>query len=138
MSPQAIPVHAVTPFVREVLGCGCPDEVFQSIDMDECPADFSDLPEPACLLAIGNRLLVLLVETGEPEHMIDLLDEYFMRGKKLRDSGGFNRFRLVVVTAAVQRAKPLLEQHFEHSECLDDRLHLHVIAPEQVPKDRRG
>ena len=56
-------VPEVTRFVREVIGCNCPDEVFRHIEIQHgssavkaCPAD--------CELRIGGRLLIVV--TSEP------------------------------------------------------------------------
>src|SRR5215475_15873425 len=57
----------VTKFVRDVIGCNCPDEVFQRIEIQHgsstiksCSAD--------CELRIGRRLLIVV--TSEPAELL--------------------------------------------------------------------
>ena len=64
MGKEPIPnIPAVTKFVREIIGCNCPDEVFRTIEVqrgssavETCSAD--------CELRIGGRLLIVV--TSEP------------------------------------------------------------------------
>ena len=64
MGKEPVPnVQAVTRFVREVIGCNCPDEVFRHIEIQRgssavkaCSTD--------CELRIGGRLLIVI--TPEP------------------------------------------------------------------------
>lgn len=117
---------AVRRFVRGTLGCSCPDEVFETIDVVKSPPWFEGLPGDY-LLAIGNRLLVLVISTRRWEDVLQDLEELFLRGRELRDTEGFNRFRLVVATPDVEAARPVLMAQFDSLSHLDKRLHLHVI-----------
>jgi len=119
-------------FVRGALGCACPPAVFGDIRLETDPAGFPGLPG-ARLLAIGGRLLVLLIDgtaTAMPAAQIETL---LRRGRDLRDAGGFNRFRLVIV--APQEVHAGLPAAFDPDSLAtsDDRLHLHTIAPAQLP-----
>ncbi len=120
-------------FVREELGCTCPDEVFASISLEKNPAAFSDLLK-GYLLEIGGKLLVYLVETDDLALVVTNLEQVFKRGREKRDAGGFNRFRLVVSTSDLQLARQMLLQQYDALYELDEKLHLHVITPEQVPE----
>ena len=86
-------VPVVTKFVREVIGCDCPDEIFRRVEVragstavKSCPAD--------CELRIGGRLLVVV--TSEPVEALSgsRLERVILEGKQARDQGQFNRFRL--------------------------------------------
>ena len=52
----------------------------------------------------------------------------------MRDAGKFNRFRLVVATPNIQPARQIMLRQFDTLVELDERLHLHVITPDQVPQ----
>ena len=132
MGKEQVPdVPAVTRFVREVIGCNCPDEVFRQIEIQRgtsavraCSAD--------CELRIGGRLLIVV--TSEPVANLSLsLSQVIAEGKTARDEDKFNRFRLVVQTenAAQERGKLLHE--FEAVVAKDERTHLHVIENAKVP-----
>lgn len=113
-------------FVREALGCACPPHVFGDIRLETAPDGFPDLPG-ARLLTIGGRLLVLLVDTDAADMDAGQIKALLERGRVLRDAGGFNRFRLVIVSPAIAATEP------GNGLTGDDRLHLHRIAASQLP-----
>lgn len=118
---------SVEDFVRDALGCSCPPAVFDNVRLDSAPAAFAEIPGVR-LLGIGGRLLVLLVDS--PTDMaVTQINRLLHRGRGLRDAGGFNRFRLVIVAppgcdpAALPAGVDLA----------DDRMHLHTLAAAQLP-----
>ena len=133
MSGSEIDRAVIEKFVREELGCTCPDEVFASIYLEKNPAAFSDLLK-GYLLEIGGKLLVYLVETDDLALVVTNLEQVFKRGREKRDADGFNRFRLVVSTPDIHSARPILMRKFDALNELDEKLHLHFIAPDQLPE----
>lgn len=119
-------------FIRQVLGCNCPDEVFHQIEIDHTPGAFPDVPD-ALLFRIGGRLLVLVMAVAEGAAMAGRLEDVFLRGRALRDAEGYNRFRLVLVSARGGAGQAALVRDLQRQGILDDRLHLHVITPDQAP-----
>jgi hypothetical protein len=119
-------------FIRNELGCHCPDAVFRHIGVENCPEDFGNWPRGR-LISVGDRLLILVLRSDEPDVMHHVLGGVFEKGRCLRDSRGFNRFRLVVATNCEGVMEPSLMRDFERLDGMDERLHLHVIAAEQVP-----
>ena len=119
-------------FIRDGLGCACPDEVFETMDVQHAPSRFEGLPGD-CLIVIGKRLLVLLIDAGHWQDVSRHLDGLVSRGRELRDAEGFNRIRFVVATRDNEAAEPVLMEQFGDLPSLDDRLHLHVIRPEELP-----
>lgn len=113
-------------FVREALGCACPPGVFGDIRLETGPDSFPDFPG-ARLLAIGGRLLLLLVDTDAADMDAGRISVLLERGRVLRDAGGFNRFRLVIASPALAATEP------GNAPGGDDRLHLHRIATSQLP-----
>jgi len=120
--------RVIEQFTRDTLGCSCPDEVFRTVSVETNPPAFRDAG-PARLLRIGGRLLVLLLELRGQDTLP--LERLFSRGRQLRDAGGYNRFRLVV--AAPLAMHPSLGVRFARLDGLDERLHLHLITPDQLP-----
>ena len=125
-------VPVVTQFVRQVIGCDCPDEVFRRVEVRSgstavkcCPADYE--------LRIGGRLLVVV--TSEPVEALSgaRLARVILEGKRARDRGKFNRFRLVVQTRNVAQDRDALLRSFEDVPGKDEKTHVHVVARSEVP-----
>jgi hypothetical protein len=125
-------VPVVTQFVRQVIGCDCPDEVFRRVEVRSgstavkcCPADYE--------LRIGGRLLVVV--TSEPVEALSgaRLARVILEGKRVRDQGKFNRFRLVVQTRNVAQDRDALLRSFEDVPGKDEKTHVHVVARSEVP-----
>jgi hypothetical protein len=130
LSPAAC--ECVEGFVREALGCACPHAIFDNIRLETDPAGFTGFPG-ARLLEIGGRLLVLLVDgtpAALPPHAINTL---LQQGRKLRDAGGFNRFRLVMVVSPGCDPGKLAGFDPGSMDPVDDRVHLHTLPPSQLP-----
>jgi hypothetical protein len=119
-------------FIREVLGCNCPDEVFRRVEVQTgstavkcCPADYE--------IRIGGRLLVVV--TSEPVERLTAsrLENLFAEGRRARDAEGFNRFRLVVRTEDAAQGKKNLLRAFKEISSRDEKTHLHVVEKHEVP-----
>jgi len=118
-------------FVKQTLGCACPEEVFEHIDCK------SNIQLNDILLSnkinIGNRLLIYIVDTNKPGSIKNILPLLFNAGIKERDSLGFNRFRLVLVTDKVDEIKEVAESLFTTIN-KDEKVHLHIVHQEKVPE----
>jgi len=119
-------------FVRDALGCACPPAVFGDIRLETDPAAFPDIPG-ARLLAIGGRLLVLLVDAAATGMTAPQVNALLRRGRDLRDAMGFNRFRLVIVAPQEEHARTVAAFGLDSVVTQDGRLHLHTIASSQLP-----
>lgn len=112
-------------FVRETLGCGCPEEVFAEIED-------SGAGDPR-RIAVGGRLLVYLVSPPHGALTPEQLEGYLVRGRQERDALGFNRFRLVIAVGERTGDPAGLGRAFEHLRAGDDRLHLHLVPADALP-----
>lgn len=119
-------------FVRGPLGCNCPAKVFEQIEQIDSPAEFEDLASTN-LVKIGGLLLLLTLKVDDWQQLQSQLESIFKRGINLRDSIGYSRFRLVVATADAKHAEQSLKQQFDTFSELDEKIHLHVITPEELP-----
>ena len=115
--------------VRSELGCACPDHVFERIEIFPASSGFAGLPGDH-LIAVGNRLLLLVISSSTWQEVVDQLEHLCASGRQLRDAQGFNRFRMVVAVPEVAVARAALAAHFDAAVDHDDRMHLHVIRPE--------
>jgi len=119
-------------FIQNTLGCGCPDEVFRSIDVRRNVRLNSFIVLDSAFV-IGNRLLVYLAEAGSAGCIEEHLPALVAAGTKERDEKGLNRFRLVLISdrpADVQQAAGKL---FEELRGNDGKVHLHVIDRTSLP-----
>ena len=126
-------VAAVTRFVREVIGCDCPDEVFRHVEVlrgssvvKSCPADYE--------LRIGGRLLVVVTSESVDVLSGSRLEKVISEGGQARDDGKFNRFRLVVQARNAAEDKEKLLRSFEGVSGKDEKTHVHVVGKREVPE----
>lgn len=89
--------NAVKDFVVNVLGCGCPEEVFSSILLDIAPGPIGGIPL-AFTIRIGGRLMVLGVADEKLRSPQGSLATLVAAGMGLRDGEGFYRLRIVVIS----------------------------------------
>ena len=117
-------------FVREALGCTCAPAVFENVRLETSPAAFPGNPR-ARLLSIGGRLLVLLVDGITGKGAAEQINTLLRQGCGLRDAGGFNRFRLVIV--APPGCEPGVQPVFDGVDPVEERVHLHTLSASQLP-----
>jgi hypothetical protein len=123
---------AITHFVRGTLGCGCPDEVFDSIAVEPVVPVAGGLP--VLQLLVGSRLLIQLVAPPRDAMAADWIERLATAGRVARDRHGYNRFRLVVVTSPGQAVPAGLYERFARLAGTDERIHLHFIAEDHLPE----
>ena len=116
-------------FVQKILGCGCPEEVFYSI---ECTYNVR-LNEEIVLnsaITVGNRLLIYVLDI-EPNGLTENnLAFVVSAGIRERDSRGLNRLRLVFVADEFRNGMPLINA-FEALKDVDEKTHFHIISKEK-------
>lgn len=118
-------------FVKQTLGCGCDDKVFELIELQE-DVKVDNRYLLADKINIGNRLLIYVIALNDSSLLKDCLSTLFSIGKKERDVSGFNRFRLVIVTEEKNLITRIAEPFFNDLVDKDDKMHLHVIAKDEV------
>jgi len=121
----------VAHFVRTTLGCGCPDEVLRVIRLDRpCGRGLQPVR-----LQVGGRLLIHLVEATQALSNPGRIESLAAEGRAERDAGGYNRFRLVLVTeeAPGVTTAAATAAAFGAGASTADRSHLHWLAQGNVP-----
>ena len=123
--------NEIKEFVRKTLGCNCPEEVFQNIDLQSA----TQIDENIVLdyeINIGNRLLIFATGINKVDSLEIFISKLVQTGIKKRDDNKFNRFRLVLLTTRVndivEQAQGILD-----SLVTDDKVHLHVIDKNDFP-----
>jgi hypothetical protein len=122
---------AITEFVRNTLGCTCPEEVFKYIDCRSI-VNIDENIEPAYEINIGNRLLIFAAAIDEVDSLRSAIPKLVRAGIKKRDENKFNRFRLVLLTAPEIDIAEQASEIFS-SLAADDKVHLHVINKDDFP-----
>ena len=125
-------VPMVTRFVREVVGRNRPDEVFQRVEVrrgsiaaKSGPADYE--------LRMGSRLLVVVTSELVEGLSCFRLEQVIWEGKRARNTGEFNRFRLVVQALNVTQDTEKLLRSFEGVSGKDEKTHAQVVGRSEVP-----
>jgi hypothetical protein len=112
-------------FVRESLGCTCPDEVFDHIEF------LPELEPDLKRIIIGDRLLVFIWQAMNsadiPERLPILLDS----GISEKDSRGLNRFRMVLVIDNLNSISPMARNIFNNNIDKDENIHLRIIEKKE-------
>jgi hypothetical protein len=129
MNDNSAENQAIRRFVRESLGCSCPEEVFDSIRINDQPGLFE---QAHTVYEIGGRLFVAVVAADDWQAVYSGLGRMVDTGRDYRDQHGYNRFRLVIATDDVE-ARSVLEQQFAALPNTDEKTHLHVVSPQQLP-----
>lgn len=121
-SENAVPsdvANELVRFVRETLGCGCPDDVLARIAFDA-----SEDGEPG--LDVGGRLLVRVLSGADLDRLIETFPETVERLQAERDRRGFHRLRLVVTPPGHEVVGGILNDMLAAMAAVDDRVFLHV------------
>ena len=123
----------VKDFVQCTLGCGCPEEVFESIQRttDVKISNRIWLKEK---IKIGERLLIYVVEVDSIEELNTIVPGLIIAGRDERDRIEFNRFRLVVATDNIEELKPIAGEIFMTSSDVDEKVHLHLVMKDDIDR----
>ncbi len=118
-------------FVRETLGCGCPDDVLARIEVKEAPG-LAHVAEVRGVLEVGGRLLVWILCPADTGGFRARLPSIVEAGRTERDARRFNRLRLVVSTPAGRHGWDA-ELATIAAKTGDDRVHVHLLEASLVP-----
>lgn len=120
----------ITGFVKQTLGCRCPDKVFEKVESGVMePGGFAG---GATRIVVGDTLLVYIVVAGGDRHLYDHIAALAESGRRDRDSHGYNRFRLVVADEAGSREHEKAAAAFAGAAGSDEKMHIHFVAPDAV------
>ena len=114
-------------FIQEILGCSCPEEVFNKIDYQKESDGISGRK-----ITVGDRLLIYLITPDRKSDIQGVIDSALERGIEERDKKGLNRFRLVLVTSHPDELRSSAEHAFDSSAYTDEKTHLHVVSESDV------
>jgi hypothetical protein len=117
----------VRKFVRDTLGCSCPEEVFDDLVL---AADTLENGRAATrTLLVGNRLLVVMLSCRDWDDLSNILPQLVRHYRQTRDGMGYNRIRLVVSCDQPALLQPAASLCFASLPEVDERMHLHLLTP---------
>ena len=119
----------IVEFVRDTLGCKCPDEVFEKIEYLDGDARTNIYTRS---ITLGGRLLIYIWKTNNPRLVEAKLPTMLVDGKSERDRRGLNRFRAVIATDDVDEIGAIAQQVYRDFSDKDDKVHLHIVHTEVV------
>lgn len=122
---------AIERFVRDTLGCRCPEEVFRQVEVGPLPLPAGD--GAGRRLVVGDRLLIHIIAAPDRANEPGWIERVAVAGRDERDRLAHNRYRLVVASTAETADRTSLEQRFTDALAGDERAHLHVLAANQLP-----
>jgi len=114
-------------FVQEILGCSCPEEVFNKIDYQKESDDILGRK-----VNVGDRLLIYIITMDSKPNIQRVIKSALEQGVEEREKKGFNRFRLVLVASHPDELRSSAEHAFDSSGCADEKTHLHVVNESDV------
>ena len=112
-------------FAREILGCDCPEKVFQQIDFFENVPIQEDV-RVACRISVGGRLLIYVYNVERSTDIVEEMTELILHGQEAKKADGYNRFRLVLVSDDKEGIAGKTTQAFDDLQ-KDENIHLHII-----------
>ena len=116
-------------FVQTVLGCACPDKVFEQIE--DRVVSSTSAPHTRSL-TIGGILLIYIWEDCEPIGLETGLQAMLQAGRREREARRLNRFRAVLAVEAPLSVAAWATFFFSQYEDKDERMHLHVVSKDHL------
>ncbi|MCG6866346.1 MAG: hypothetical protein LJE58_13075 [Thiogranum sp.] len=115
----------LTAFIRGTLGCGCPDEVFETIESSRIAV--GALPGAATRIVVGDTLLLYVVAPASIQELADTIAEVADSGRRDRDANRYNRFRLVVSDDSDEGGRAGAVAGFAREVGSDKKMHIHFV-----------
>lgn len=115
-------------FVKNTLGCGCPEKVFEKVDVGTHLADGYE--KEITRIVVGDTLLIYILRPELYDNLVDGVAAIGLAGKADRNTNDYNRFRLVVsgLEDDVQQAK--VSDRFSELFSDDEKMHIHFVNQE--------
>lgn len=121
---------ALKTFVKHTLGCGCPDSVFEKIEVKKHHS--GAFPNEFTRIVVGDTLLIYIVRPASNTPLNESIQDAAVSGKDDRDSNCYNRFRLVLAAQDYPAMSETIEKQFKESFATDDKMHIHFLPKDQI------
>lgn len=117
-------------FVKNTLGCGCPEKVFEKIDVSKLLT--VEHGKELVRIVVGETLLIYIIRTEPSDNFVDSVESIGLAGKTDRDTNNYNRFRLVVSGFEDDVQQEKVSERFSKSFNSDEKMHIHFVNQELV------
>ena len=117
-------------FVKNTLGCGCPEKVFEKIDVNKLST--VEHEKEMTRIVVGDTLLIYVIDPEPSYNFVDNVESIGLAGKTDRDTNNYNRFRLVVSSFEDDVQQERVLECFTKSFSTDEKMHIHFVNPEFV------
>jgi len=111
-------------FVKNTLGCGCPEKVFEKIDVSQHQAAANT--DKITRIVIGDTLLIYILCLDSDDVFTDSVLTLCSEGMIDRDTHNYNRFRLVLSGAGGLAQKEKISERFA-TAFDDEKMHIHFV-----------
>lgn len=121
--------NAIIHFAVHILGCGCDSSVFNSIEKEDNVLLGCGIRLRKKIL-IGKRLLIYMADTEalKPGDVGNVISE----GIRERDSNGYNRLRLAIISPRVSEDASAYLCSFGKLQAKDEKTHIHIVSREDA------
>ncbi len=114
-------------FAREELKCGCPDEVFDSIEHEK-DVEIEGL-KVRDKIKVGGKLLIYTVDEDDLEFMLEEIPKLLTVGKAERDASGLNKFRFVLLSDQIlEMSQVLVTVQMDSASHMDGNMFVHMVS----------
>ena len=117
-------------FVKNTLGCGCPEKVFEKIDVSKLLT--VEHEKEIARIVVGDTLLIYIINPEPSGNFVDSVESIGLAGKNDRDTNNYNRFRLVVSGFEDDVQQEKVSERFSKSFNTDEKMHIHFVNQELV------
>jgi hypothetical protein len=117
-------------FVKNTLGCACPEKVFEKIEVSKLPTVAHDME--ITRIVVGDTLLIYIIRPEPIFNIVDSVESIGLAGKVDRDTNNYNRFRLVVSSLEDDVQQDKVSERFAKSFNTDEKMHIHFVNQELV------
>lgn len=117
-------------FVKNTLGCGCPEKVFEKIDVSELLTEEYD--KEITRIVVGDTLLIYIIGPELSGYYVDSIESIGLAGKNDRDANNYNRFRLVVSSFEDEVQQEKVSDGFSKSFDTDEKMHIHFVKQKLI------
>jgi len=117
-------------FVKTTLGCGCPEKVFEKIDVSKLLTGEDE--KEITRVVVGDTLLIYVIRPRLSDNFVDSIESIALAGKADRDTNSYNRFRLVVSGFEDDVQQEKVSELFSKSFNTDEKMHIHFVNQKLV------
>ena len=115
-------------FVKNTLGCGCPEKVFEKIDVSKLLTPEHEITR----IVVGDTLLIYVIHPELTGNFADGVEAIGLAGKMDRDTNHYNRFRLVVSGFDDELKQGEAAGCFAKLFNTEEKMHIHFVDQELV------